>query len=158
MSNTNICSQCGFSFDPNDCWSIDDHIFCKQCLFGDAKPLEIYPIGSVFQVDDNDISIIKLLPSQQQFLYKLEDEQFITIVYYLDRVNYIKTVFRRRLDDKEVGVFASRTPHRLSRLAIQDVELLRCEGTTLTVRGLDALPNSPIIDIKIKWSARHRQS
>ncbi|MEA3475105.1 MAG: TrmO family methyltransferase, partial [Candidatus Cloacimonadota bacterium] len=51
---------------------------------------------------------------------------------------------------KRVGVFASRTPHRLSKIAIQDVRLIKIEGTTLYVEGLDAIDGSPVLDIKMK--------
>jgi len=49
-----------------------------------------------------------------------------------------------------VGVFASRTPNRLSKIAIQDVTLVKIEGTTLYVEGLDAINGSPVLDIKLK--------
>jgi hypothetical protein len=54
------------------------------------------------------------------------------------------------LDGKEVGVFASRTPDRLSRIGIQDVRLVKVEGTTLVVKGLDAINGTPVLDIKLK--------
>ncbi len=49
-----------------------------------------------------------------------------------------------------MGVFASRTPNRLSRIAIQDVTLVRIEEATLYVEGLDAVNGSPVLDIKLK--------
>ncbi|MBW2597596.1 MAG: SAM-dependent methyltransferase, partial [Deltaproteobacteria bacterium] len=58
--------------------------------------------------------------------------------------------FKRGLDGKEVGVFASRTPDRLSRIGIQDVRLVKVEGTTLVVKGLDAINGTPVLDIKLK--------
>ena len=86
-------------------------------------------------------------------MYKLDEEPYLTIVYYLHKVTSIQTVFNRRIDGKRVGVFASRTPHRLSRIAIQDVKLLKIEGTNLYVEGLDAMDGSPVLDIKLKLSA-----
>ena len=132
------------------------------CLYKGAEPLEIYPIGVVRGelqgeekgiVDLNgakEISCIDLLPSQRRFMHRLEDEEFLTIVYYLHKVKSVRSVFNRRFDRKEVGVFASRTPHRASKIAIQDVRLLGIRGTTLYVSGLDALDGSPVIDIKLK--------
>ena len=54
------------------------------------------------------------------------------------------------LDGKEVGVFSSRTPDRLSRLAVQDVTLVKVQGTDIYVKGLDAINGSPVLDIKLK--------
>jgi len=53
-----------------------------------------------------------------------------------------------REDLPEVGIFATRTPWRPNRIGLQVVELVRREGNVLTVRGLDALNGSPVLDIK----------
>ena len=123
--------------------------------------MKIYPIGFVANKQDRDnsdfglcgksrTSRIKLFSSQKQFMYKLEDERNLTIVYYLHKARPVRTRFKRGLDGKEVGVFASRTPDRLSRIGIQDVRLVRVEGTTLIVKGLDAINGTPVLDIKLK--------
>ena len=75
------------------------------------------------------------------------------MVYYLHESENVRSVFNRGLDGKKVGVFASRTPYRLSRIAVQDVELVGIEDTVLLVKGLDAIDGSPVLDIKMKWSA-----
>ena len=80
----------------------------------------------------------------------LEEEPEITIVYYLHKSRSVKTLFNRGLDGKRVGVFASRTPDRLSKIAIQDVYLLDIKDTTLIVKGLDAINGTPVLDIKLK--------
>ena len=130
-------------------------------MYGDIEPVEIYPIGIVKNnlnkspkgfgvVGDGRISKIILSPGQEAFMYKLEDEKYITIVYYLHKSGPVKSVFNRGLDGKSVGVFASRTPNRLSKIAIQDATLVKIEGTTLYVKGLDAINGSPVLDIKLK--------
>jgi tRNA (adenine37-N6)-methyltransferase len=80
----------------------------------------------------------------------LEQEPDLTIVYYLHKSRSVKTSFPRGIDGKQVGVFASRTPDRLSRIGIQDVKLLDIKGTTLFVQGLDAVNGTPVLDIKLK--------
>ncbi len=80
----------------------------------------------------------------------LDQEPEITIVYYLHKSRSVKTLFKRGLDGKQVGVFASRTPDRLSRIGIQDVRLLDIKGNTLFVKGLDAISGTPVLDIKLK--------
>jgi tRNA (adenine37-N6)-methyltransferase len=66
----------------------------------------------------------------------------------------VRSRFKRGLDGKTVGVFASRTPGRLSPIGIQDVRLLKVEGTTLIVEGLDAIDGTPVLDIKM---CRHKE-
>jgi tRNA (Thr-GGU) A37 N-methylase len=129
-------------------------------MYGDIEPVEIYPIGVVKNnlirsptgfgvVGDKKLSRIILFPAQKIFMYKLEDEKYITIIYYLHKSGPVKSVFNRGLDGKLVGIFASRTPDRLSRIAIQDVVLIKIEDTTLYVEGLDAINGSPVLDIKL---------
>lgn len=55
---------------------------------------------------------------------------------------------RRHTTDVKVGVFACRSPSRPNPIGLCVVELGKVEGCMLTVRGLDAFENSPIIDIK----------
>jgi len=97
----------------------------------------------------NQISKIHLLKTQQPFLYKLEDEKWITVVYYFHKQYKIRSIFSRGIDGKEVGIFASRTPDRLSRIGISNVELIKIEHTTLFVKNLDAINGTPILDIKL---------
>ena len=155
------CSKCGIWADKHKLCIVDDTYFCTRCMYGDIEPVEIYPIGIVKNnlikcpkdfgvVGDDKISKIILFPAQEGFMYKLEDEKYITIVYYLHKSGPVKSVFNRGLDGKSVGVFASRTPNRLSKIAIQDVTLVKIEGTTLYVKGLDAINGSPVLDIKLK--------
>jgi tRNA-Thr(GGU) m(6)t(6)A37 methyltransferase TsaA len=48
----------------------------------------------------------------------------------------------------ETGVFACRSPSRPNPIGLCVVELLKVEDCILTVKDLDALEKSPIIDIK----------
>jgi tRNA (Thr-GGU) A37 N-methylase len=83
-------------------------------------------------------------------MFGLDQEPEITIVYYLHKTRPVKTRFNRGLDGKRVGVFASRSPDRLSRIGIQNVHLMEIKGTTLFVKGLDAVSGTPVLDIKLK--------
>ncbi len=55
---------------------------------------------------------------------------------------------RRRADAPRLGVFAQRTKYRPNPIGITSVELLAIEGSTLKVRGLDALDGTPVLDVK----------
>jgi len=159
------CSVCNQKSDQSLIEKIDDKLVCHSCLYNESKPYKIYPIGFVendmdpgqlFEFNEksnNDsnlsISKIKLFDSQKPFLFKLEDEKWITIVFYFHIQRPISSTFARGLDGKKVGVFASRTPFRLSRIGISEVELIKVEGTTLFVKNFDAFNGSPVLDIKI---------
>lgn len=161
------CSECNAPSSEEDVFVIDNAPICHRCLFGESAPVQIHPIGFVSNAqerDDSDFGLqnhadtsqIKLLPSQKPFMYKLEEEARLTVVYYLHKARPIRSRFKRGFDGKEVGVFASRTPDRLSRIGIQDVRLVRVEGTTLIVEGLDAIDRTPVLDIKMCWRSIDR--
>ena len=47
-----------------------------------------------------------------------------------------------------VGVLAGRSPLRPNHIGVSHCELLAVDGLELTVRGLDALDESPVLDVK----------
>lgn len=46
------------------------------------------------------------------------------------------------------GILATRSPHRPNAIGLSAVELVRVEGRTLHLRGVDLLDGTPILDIK----------
>ena len=156
------CSRCRREIKQDKACIIDEKPVCLNCIYGKLKPFKVYPIGTVHNnlkrassgfgtIGERGISCIKLLDSQEPFMFKVEEEEYLTVVYYLHEADKVRSVFNRGLDGKKVGVFASRTPYRLSRIAIQDVRLVEVDGTKLYVEGLDAVDGSPVLDIKMKW-------
>ena len=164
MSGTRtVCRICGRPCGDEGTFTIDGKLVCAHCLFGDEPPITLYPIGTVRRdtapggpdtASTDELCRIELHPGQRPFLYGLDEESRLTVIYYLHRAGPVKTVFPRKLDGKLVGVFASRTPHRTSRIAVQDVELVAVKNTTLYVRGLDANDGSPVLDIKLAMSPK----
>ena len=72
------------------------------------------------------------------WLNQIFDEQKITL----------KVHPRGRVYMPLLGVFATRTNMRPNPIGLTLVELLKVEGNTLTVRGLDAYDGTPVLDIK----------
>lgn len=46
------------------------------------------------------------------------------------------------------GVYSTRAPHRPNAIGLSAVELLKIEGRTLYLRGVDLLDGTPVLDIK----------
>lgn len=46
------------------------------------------------------------------------------------------------------GVLATRSPHRPNSIGLSSVELVKIEGRTLYLRGVDLLDGTPVLDIK----------
>ena len=156
MNKKIYCSECKSEIKDSHSFFIDAQPVCYKCLFGKVEPVMIYPIGNINKINSDGTSRIDLFSYQRRFMYKLEEEKWITIVYYLHQVNSINTVFKRGMEGngKEVGVFASRSPHRSSRIAISNVELIRIRDLSIYVKGLDAYENSPVLDIKMAKGVR----
>ena len=155
------CAQCGKPISEPGSFFVDGELTCPCCLFGDVAPVLIHPIGVVRRKDtlpetakpgelQKEVCRIELAPGQERFLHKLDEEKELEIIFYFHKTDSVKTRFKRgpMNDGKEVGPFAARTPHRTSRLGNSRVKLLSLEGTTLRVTGLDALDNTPVLDIK----------
>jgi tRNA-Thr(GGU) m(6)t(6)A37 methyltransferase TsaA len=55
---------------------------------------------------------------------------------------------RNNPDWPSVGIFAQRNSNRTNLLGVTICRLLKVDGLTLTVQGLDALEGTPVLDIK----------
>ncbi|HTX13254.1 MAG TPA: SAM-dependent methyltransferase [Solirubrobacteraceae bacterium] len=83
----------------------------------------------------------------------LAEFSHVEIVYVFDRVDPGSFELgarrpRNNPDWDEVGVFAQRNKRRPNRIGIGTCELLGVSGLELTVRGLDAIEGTPVLDIK----------
>jgi len=152
------CCECGSECREDETRLVDDTPVCLTCLYGDITPVVVRPIGFVRKLDKHadDVSEIHLAPGMRRFMRGLADETHLTIVWQFHRQGPIKSVFSRGWDSKRVGPFASRTPHRLTPIAVTDVELLKVHGTTLRVRGLEAIDGTPVLDIKVSIKSLKR--
>jgi tRNA (adenine37-N6)-methyltransferase len=99
------------------------------------------------------ISEIHLAPSLSPGLQGLEQFSHVLVVFWMHgAIHNPKTDLvrrpRGRPDMPEVGIFAQRAKHRPNPIGITAVRLLKIQGDTLTVQGLDAVDGSPVLDIK----------
>ena len=114
---------------------------------------EVRFIGKVTKVEE-DISTIEIKPEYCEGLDRLDMYKEIKVLYWFhlrdnEKHRTVLTVIpRRHGETEERGVFASGSPSRPNPIGLKVVELLSIEGCTLTVRGLDAFEDSPIVDLK----------
>ena len=83
----------------------------------------------------------------------LGDFSHFDVVFCFDRVDKSKVHLgarhpRNREDWPLVGIFAQRAKGRPNRLGATTCEIVSADGLTLTVRGLDAIDGTPVLDIK----------
>jgi tRNA-Thr(GGU) m(6)t(6)A37 methyltransferase TsaA len=81
-------------------------------------------------------------------LQGLEEFASIELLYWLDRSRRDLVVQNPAHNDKVKGTFALRSPVRPNPIGTSLVRLVSIDGPVLTVRGLDCLDTTPLIDIK----------
>jgi tRNA-Thr(GGU) m(6)t(6)A37 methyltransferase TsaA len=91
---------------------------------------------------------LEILPEFEQGLTDIEGFSHLIVVWVFDRADGFDLCGRPPCDDREHGVFATRSPRRPNPIALTTVELLRRDGRHLYVRGVDMLDGTPILDIK----------
>jgi tRNA-Thr(GGU) m(6)t(6)A37 methyltransferase TsaA len=107
------------------------------------------------------ISKIELRKDLADALDGLTEFSHIFVLFYLHQVTDkehlpLKVHPRGRMDLPLVGIYATRTNLRPNQIGVTVVELLKIEGTTLIVRGLDAYDGTPVLDVKPydNWDAK----
>jgi len=117
-----------------------------------VKP-EMHFIGVVEKAGEQEAKV-RIFPEFCAGLKGIEDFSHIIVLYWAhlrDNEKERRTLLvfpRRHAVNVEKGVFACRSPSRPNPIGLCVVELLKIEECILTVRGLDAVEGSPIIDIK----------
>ena len=91
---------------------------------------------------------LEILPELADGLTDIEGFSHLIVVWAFHRSEGRELLFTPPTDDRPHGVFATRSPCRPNPIGLTVVELLRREGATLHVRGLDMLDGTPILDIK----------
>jgi tRNA-Thr(GGU) m(6)t(6)A37 methyltransferase TsaA len=83
-----------------------------------------------------------------QGLRGLETSSHVVLLYWMDQARRDLVLQAPRHYGEQRGTFALRSPVRPNPIAMSVVRLLRIEGTTLSVIGLDCLDHTPLLDIK----------
>ncbi len=126
------------------------------------RKIALTPVGFVHNsrnspVDDHwgsvtsEIRLDDSLP--QESLDGIETFSHAEIVFYFDQVDEgVEVPMARRprgnTDWPEVGIFAQRNKDRPNHIGLTVVGIVKRDGRSLFVRGLDAVNGTPVLDIK----------
>ena len=111
-------------------------------------------IGVVEHAEEQGVARIRIFEEFRDGLEGLDTYSHVIVLYWFhlrdteEERSVRKVVPRRHPGAPEVGVFASRSPSRPNPIGFCVTELVKLEGPMLSVRGLDAFEDTPIIDIK----------
>lgn len=94
------------------------------------------------------VSEIVIDPAYEEGLFRVGEKTHLFVLCWFDRADRERLRVTPPKNPVEHGVFATRSPDRPNPVSISVVDLLGIKGCVLSVRGLDALDGTPVIDIK----------
>jgi tRNA-Thr(GGU) m(6)t(6)A37 methyltransferase TsaA len=125
--------------------------------------ITLRPIGVVrtdrAEIEDDHWGAVtaRIQLDSQQFdanaLRGLQAFSHIEVIYYMHKVDASKITSgarhpRNNPEWPEIGVFAQRVKSRPNLLGLSRATIVRVDGLTIEVLGLDAIDGTPVLDIK----------
>ncbi|MFP3879509.1 MAG: tRNA (N6-threonylcarbamoyladenosine(37)-N6)-methyltransferase TrmO [Dehalococcoidia bacterium] len=124
------------------------------------RSLELKPIGIIHSPykhrreahsqtnRSEEISQIEVFEEFKEGLNDIEEFSHIVVIYWFHKSQGYSLLVKTPWDDTLHGLFATRSPDRPCPLGLTIAELVAREKNILTVKGLDALDGTPLLDIK----------
>jgi len=97
---------------------------------------------------DGPLCTIELLEEYKDGLLGLKQGQKILILYWFENVNRNALQQSRKTGGEALGTFALRSPHRPNPIGAAELIIEKIENNKITVKGLDCLNQTNLIDIK----------
>jgi tRNA-Thr(GGU) m(6)t(6)A37 methyltransferase TsaA len=94
------------------------------------------------------VCTIALDPLFAPGLAALDGTTHLIVLYWMDRAPRELLLQQPRHAPEPRGTFALRSPARPNPIALSVVDLLAIDGPRLSVRGLDCLDGTPLLDLK----------
>ncbi len=92
--------------------------------------------------------VLEIRPELEAGLKDIEGFSHLFVIWQFDRSTDYDLMSTPPTDTRPHGVFATRSPRRPNPIGLTVVELVGRDGARLTVRGVDMLDGTPILDIK----------
>jgi len=117
---------------------------------GYVKNVRTTPIDDQWESILSELVLADDIPIES--LDHIEDFSHLEIIYFFNQVPQEDIVFsgrpRGNLAYPQVGIFGQRKKDRPNTLGLCTVELVSHQGRSLTVKYLDAIDGTPVLDIK----------
>lgn len=92
--------------------------------------------------------ILEVLPEYAEGLLDIEGFSHLFVIWVFDRSEGMELIGTPPADNRPHGVFATRSPYRPNPIGLTVVELISRNGNKLSIRGIDMLDGTPVLDIK----------
>ncbi|TSC81913.1 MAG: hypothetical protein G01um101420_696 [Parcubacteria group bacterium Gr01-1014_20] len=100
---------------------------------------------------DKVVTELVINDEYQDALTGLDDYSHIFVIYWMHNVKTcdIRHVPQGKVGEvPEVGIFACRCPGRPNPIGLSLAKIMSIKGSVVTVRGLDVIKDTPILDLK----------
>jgi formylmethanofuran dehydrogenase subunit E len=97
---------------------------------------------------NSEVCQIEIFNEYEEGLTDVDEFSHLIILYYLNKSNNYNLLQKTPWDDTPHGVFTTRSPHRPNPIGYSVVNLLERKENILTIKGIDAIDNTPVLDIK----------
>lgn len=111
--------------------------------FTDLEGMPIQPSGAA-----DVMGTIVVDKAFEQGLSDLDGFSHIILLYHFHQSKGYKLMVKPFLDDQKRGLFSTRAPRRPNPVGLSIVRLIKREGNTIKIKGIDVLSGTPLIDIK----------
>jgi tRNA-Thr(GGU) m(6)t(6)A37 methyltransferase TsaA len=92
--------------------------------------------------------VLEVLPPFEPGLTDIDGFSHLYVLWVFDRASGCELLGTPPTDTRPHGVFATRSPRRPNPIGLTVVALLGRDGCKLSIRGVDMLDGTPILDIK----------
>ena len=123
----------------------------------DVTPVAVVRGGRAEAIDDDWGGVEATIVLDDRFpadaLAGLEEFSHLDVIFVFDQVdpesvNVGARHPRGNTDWPAVGIFAQRAKARPNRIGVTTCDLVSVDGRVVTVRGLDAIDGTPVLDLK----------
>ena len=98
--------------------------------------------------ESDAVCTVELDPRWAKGLTGLETVSHLLLLYWMDQARRDLVLQSPRHYAEHRGTFALRSPARPNPIAASVARLIRIDGSTLSVVGVDCIDNTPLVDIK----------
>jgi len=110
------------------------------------KELSLVPMQSIKA--RNIDGYIEIYPEYAEGLKDLEGFSHLIILFHMHKVKDFSLIVKPEISSEMRGVFSTRSPKRPNPIGFTVVKLIKIESLIISIRGVDMLDSTPLIDIK----------
>ncbi len=91
---------------------------------------------------------IEIFDEYARGLKDVEGFSHLIILYWMHKSTNYSLLIKTPWDDKLHGLFTTRSQNRPNPIGLSVVRLIKRDGNILKIKGIDAIEETPVIDIK----------